>query len=843
MLSLAKLGRFAEEYYLAAVAMGAEDYYVGRGEAPGQWMGRGAELLGLAGEVAGDDLRAVLGGTAPDGRQLGVGNRRVAGFDLTFSVPKSVSVLAALRPELDAQITEISEQAVRRTLAWLEDVACVSRRGHNGTSQVVGDGFVAATFRHRTSRDADPQLHWHVVVANTTRGPDGNWRTLDGSQLYPIAKTAGYLFEAQLRHDLTAAMGIEWHAPINGIADMAGLPFALLQVFSKRRAAIDESLSANGWTSARAAQMAAYATRRAKGDIADHADLVTRWATEAREHGWEPALFDRAVNRSVARPDREQLREFLGEWFVAADGITQHRGTFARSDALRFVANAVANGITIDEAEAVTDELLRRHDVVALGHDLPSERETIRRPDGTLLAPGRRIERYSTVELMDLERHSVELCASAVHSAPHISRAALADSPTFRRLSAEQASAVEGLVTSPYFCDVLIAPAGSGKTFSLRAANEAWTAQGIRVIGATLAGRAAKELSNQAGIASGTIASTLTRLEKGQLRLDQRTVLVIDEAAMAGTRDLHRLLAAAHQAQAKVVMVGDHRQLQSIDAGGLLKGLADRIFVFELTENRRQRHLWEQGALRDLRDGDPDRFLELYRSAGRVTSAPDHLELRQRVVDDWRRFTDRGRLDVRILALHRIDIAYFNRAVRRVRLERGELTGSALHVGTLEFQVGDEILTLRNNRRLGLVNGERGVVSAIDHERRDLRMRLPGGEERTIPNHYLADGFVDHGYASTIHKAQGLTADVALVYGTEDLNREALYTALSRAREHTQLYVTAEPVEREIERPHAPTVLPAQEEIDYLLDVLERMHPQTLAIDSAQRYVDGLDLF
>ena len=266
MLSLAKLGRGNEGYYLDAVAKGAEDYYVGRGEAPGYWAGRGAELLGLDGEVTPEALRAILAGSAPDGSMLGAGNRTVPGFDLTFSVPKSVSVLAALRPELSEQIVDACEVAVARSIAWLEDSACSSRRGHNGVEHVDGDGYVAAAFRQRTSRAGDPQLHWHVLVANTTRGPDGRWRTLDGTRIYPALRTAGFLFEAEMRHELTNRLGVQWRPARNGISEIDGAPAAVLRHFSKRRSQIEDRLAVTGYSSGRAAQVAALNTRDRKAD-------------------------------------------------------------------------------------------------------------------------------------------------------------------------------------------------------------------------------------------------------------------------------------------------------------------------------------------------------------------------------------------------------------------------------------------------------------------------------------------------------------------------------------------------------------------------------------------------
>ena len=421
--------------------------------------------------------------------------------------------------------------------------------------------------------------------------------------------------------------------------------------------------------------------------------------------------------------------------------------------------------------------------------------------------------------------------SNSVTQRPYLSapatEAALARHPS---LSEDQAVLVAGLLGSDRFCDVVVAPAGSGKTFSLDAAREGWTSNGYRVIGASLAARAAKELAEQAHIRSSTVASLTIQLRARQERLDERTVLVIDEAALVGTRQLAVLLQQAHDAGSKVVLVGDPYQLQAIEAGGFLKGLADRIEPFELTTNRRQRALWERGALTELRNGDTTAFLGAYRDHGRLTMTKTEVELRARLIQDWQDHTSAGTGDVRILALHRADIAFFNRTIHQLRQSSGEVTGPAVNAGRNEFQVGDDVLTLRNDRRLGLINGERGTIIGLDPAGRTLVVRTADGIERTIPSAYLDDGYLDHAYASTIHKAQGLTTDVALVYGSEDLYREALYTALSRARSHTQLYVTGEPPEREIEQPHAPEPARVEDEIlSYWTNISRRA---TMAIDA-----------
>ena len=219
------------------------------------------------------------------------------GFDLTFSVPKSVSVLAALRPELSERIVDACETALAGALAWLEGNACISRRGRNGVEHVAGDGFVAAAFRHRTSRAGDPQLHWHVLVANTTRGPDGRWRTLDGTRLYPALRTAGFLFEAELRHQLTERLGVQWGTARQGIAEIDGVPAGVLRRFSKRRSQIEDRLAITGYGSGRAAQVAALATRDPKAGAESDLSLRQRWQVEATEIGFDPSTLGAVLGR------------------------------------------------------------------------------------------------------------------------------------------------------------------------------------------------------------------------------------------------------------------------------------------------------------------------------------------------------------------------------------------------------------------------------------------------------------------------------------------------------------------------------------------------------------------
>jgi conjugative relaxase-like TrwC/TraI family protein len=291
VLSIGKVRLSGEGYYLAAVADGVDEYYRGIGEAPGRWTGSAARDLGLAGEVSAEDLAAVWSGQDPrSGEQMGrfVG-REIAGFDLTFRPAKSVSLLALMSDApIAAEVRDAHEATIDAALAYVEREAARSRTGHNGVNEIPVNGVIAAAFRHRTSRSGDPHLHTHVLVANMARGDDGNWRTLDGRQLYLYAKTTGYLYEAHLRSELTLRLGVEWGPVHNGTAEIEGIPKAVLRHFSDRRRQIEEHLDQTGFRSARAAELAALETRHAKTGPTDGRSMSQLWAEKAAEIGWDP---------------------------------------------------------------------------------------------------------------------------------------------------------------------------------------------------------------------------------------------------------------------------------------------------------------------------------------------------------------------------------------------------------------------------------------------------------------------------------------------------------------------------------------------------------------------------
>ena len=344
MMSIGKLagGPGAGRYYIDQVAQGREDYYAGEGEAAGVWMGTGAAGLGLTGEVGEEGLARLLEGRDPGSGLLLRPVRSsspVAGFDLTLRAPKSVSVLFGVaEPEVAQRIVSAHERAVVDALGYLEREACWTRRGAGGSIRLPGRGFVAAAFRHRSSRAGDPLLHTHVVVANATQAADGRWTALDGRELYRHAKTAGFLYQVALRAELSREFGLRWQPVVHGTADVEGVSRRVVEHFSQRRAEILELMGSRGESSARAAQVATLESRRRKEYGVPVDRLREQWRARAAEHGLDRAALSRVLRPG---PERRLDERGLAERLEGPDGLTRDASTFTRRDVLQAFADAL----------------------------------------------------------------------------------------------------------------------------------------------------------------------------------------------------------------------------------------------------------------------------------------------------------------------------------------------------------------------------------------------------------------------------------------------------------------------------------------------------------------------
>ncbi len=828
MLNLHRLAPGAESYYLDQVVSGLEDYYSEEGEAPGYWLAS-SHQLDLDGLVRPEDLRAVLTGVDPrTGEQLHrAKNRKVPGWDLTFRAPKSVSILWGLgEPHVAAHVVAAHEAAVARAMAYMEEVAAFTRTGRNGVERTPTDGFIAAGFRHRTSRDLDPLLHTHVLVANSVRAADGGWRTIDATALYEHAKTGGYVYQAQLRHELTARLGVAWTPVHDGLADIAGVDPELIGLFSKRREQIERTMAEWGLTSAKAAQVSTLETRRAKVVSPERlSDHTARWRSEALTIGVDPAGFSALTGqRGVPVVDAEATIAVFDR-LSSPVGLTESDSTFDRRDVIRGLIDLLPAGVSMQVVEDLAWQYLGRPDVVTVGW---------KQRTGSV---------FSTAEMIRLERSVVDLVNGGRMAGRGVAVETAVEGAVETRpsISDEQAAVVTEMCTSGRAVEVLVAAAGTGKTFSLDAAREAWQQSGYRVIGCALSASAAHELQAGSGIRSMTIAKLNVDLRRRQQRLDDRTVLVVDEAGMVGTRTLAPLLREAAMRRTKVVLVGDPKQLPEIQAGGVLAALTKRYPVLTLTENRRQNDETERWALHQLRSGDVDQSVGALRQHGRVVTAPNAETARDAMVADWWTHRSAGHSAL-MMARRNADVDDLNRRARRHVADAGELQGPPLVVRGRPFQVGDQVICTRNDYPNGIRNGTVGTITDITYQQPTVTISTDDGDRR-LDSDYLNAGHMRHGYAVTVHKAQGRTCDHGLLLASDDMHREMGYVGLSRGRDSNRMYLVDDEPADDLEHHGRPGERP--DPLDLVSDSLRRSAAKGLAIDtppSQPDLDDGLDL-
>lgn len=769
MLSIGKVGggQASPSYYVESVAQGAEDYYAGTGEAKGVWHGKGADDRKLSGTVdEGEFLKLLEGDQAP--------GKTVLGYDLTFSAPKSVSLLYGLGDaQLSRQVRDAHDEAVRQSLDYLEDHACWTRRGRAGRRHVEGEGLTVATFRHRTSRAGDPQLHTHSVVANATKA-EGKVTALDGQALYAHARTAGYLYQAALRGQLTQHIGVEWRPVENGMAEIAGFDEAVLKHFSQRSQDIERHLDERGVHSMKAARIAKLETRRAKQYDVPLGELREQWKARAAEHGLGQDELASVLDRRMAGKPVQPDIGLAGEQMTSPSGITERASTFDRRDVLRDWAESHREGARVDRIEQLADRWLASDYAVQL------------EPEGRRKAVGG--PRHSTPDMLRLERHLVQTSLARRNTGVAVGDAGAVESAPF--LAAEQRQLLRDVVLSGDGVQVVRAAAGTGKTRALGEACAAWEKADVRVFGCALAARAAVELESVSGIDSSTVARLERDLDEGY-GLPRGSVLIVDEAGMVGTRQIARLATHCAETNSKLVLVGDDHQLPEIDAGGAFRRLAKELGASELHHVRRQEEAWDVAALTDLRHGKVADWADAYRDRGRLVAEPTALRTRGRLVSDWWDAA-RSECDAVMIAHRRADVAELNAQARALMRQDGRLgEEEVLTADGRAFSIGDRVLTKQNDRRLDVVNGTRAQVVDVDLERRTLGLELADGSTRSVDAAFLDRGSLMHGYALTAHAAQGATVDRSFVLGSDDLYKEWGYTAMTRHTQEARYYVVS----------------------------------------------------
>lgn len=836
MLSTAKIRRGSWRYYANQVGHGACEYYLGLGEAPGRWQGRGLEELGLtAGDrVSERALEATFGRAVHPrtGQALGRAWRAdgVTGYDLCFSAPKSVSALWALSDgKVPASIAAAHRGAVNAGLEYLDAHASASRVGVDGHTQVATAGHATAVFDHRTSRAGDPQLHTHALVVNKVRCGDGEWRTVDGAELFRHKKSAGAVYQAALRNELSMRLGVSWtEVSKDGQAEIAGVPAELIGLWSKRTAQVDGEAApviagfevelGRPLTSAErtAVTKVAVLKSRPSKDTVDIQSLFQRWETEAHAAGWDPARLLGAVTAAFRpRMGPEDAAGVVAEVLqTAVTAAGDRRSVFSRSDlAAEIAARVPSTGFTAD----LTRELVERWTDRAL--DTEAAVRLVDDRDGPARASD---ARYASQTTLDAELRVLSV-ADGGRSLGYGAVPAVIVGWIGRKrgLDPSQLTALMQVIGSGDALSVVVAPAGTGKTTAMGAAVQAWQHHGHRVLALAPSARAARELQDATGVPADTVAKFLHEQQRSphhaptslqatrQARYQVRAggVMIVDEASMLPTRDLDSLTRLTSQAGAKLLLVGDPAQIGAVDAAsGMLPALADRLGAPSLEAVHRFTEPWERHASLQLRRGDPA-VIDTYTGAGRIHDCPDETVAFDAVLKHYQRARDGGAA-VLLLARTRHDVDELNTRARAQAITAGEVHGPVIHYGPREWRAGDRLRATRNNRTVTigedyLRNGDQFTVLTAGAGGLVVRAMSDPALVATLPVDYV-DTHTAYGWAATIDTAQGATVDHGILLARPGIDREHLYVGLTRGRESNHVYLAPPATANEHEQPAPP---------------------------------------
>jgi conjugative relaxase-like TrwC/TraI family protein len=706
-----------------------------------------------------------------------------AAYDLTLRPPKSVSVLWALGDDhVRAEVRAAHTAAVDETVLYVEHHAVRARQ--KGIQET--HGIVAAAFDHRTSRAGDPLLHTHVVAANMTQLPDGSWRTLYSPGLYEHAKAGGYLYQAHLRHELQSRLGVEFTSVVNGTAEVDGVPDEVIRLFSKRRQEIEELIAESGTGSARSAQIATLASRSAKEYGVDPTVLLDRWRDEAKAVGFEASALTDVIGR-VDGPSAiaDEALDRLFESMAGPHGLTAMSSTFTRADVTSTIAAAVGASLPAGKIDDLAGAFLGDSRRALAVDRLRGARPAVQ-------------QRWTAPELLAAEAELLRL--AMVPASATVDPAVVLDVLAMRpELSAEQSDMVVGVCLESRLVQSVEGRPGAGKTYATEAVVAAHMAAGVPILGCAVSAAAASELESQAAFGRSTMeATTIARMliDIDRHGLAPHSVIVVDEASMASTRDLVRLAVHASRVDGRVVLIGDPDQHGAVEAGGIFARLCadDGYPTFRLVENRRQRDHGDRLAVTEYREGQITDALARLDAGGRVVRCASAGEVLDAMTADWYAARLAGGRDPMIAGPNSTRRALNERA--RVMLDNeGALSGRALVARGREFRVGEEIVCRRNARQLKgdgaefVKNGSVGVVVDIDHRAHSMRVRFDSEGTITIPASYLDAGHVDYAYARTTYGVQGQTHEQARYLPTDLSGFEEGYVALTRGTEGTKVFI------------------------------------------------------
>ena len=774
----------------------------------------------------------------------------VAGFDVVFAPVKSAAILWALdeRPEVRAAVRAAHEAARDAALDLLEQHAAYTRTGSKGQAQIETRGLIAAVFDHYGSRAGDPNLHTHVAISSKVLGVDGKWRALDARGLYRMTVAASEFYNTRFETELTARLGVSFVARPDTaggrepVREIAGIPTRIVEHFSARRTEIEARYAQlireyrrehghdpSAGACHKLARQANLDTREGKKAPRSLAEMRADWAQSITD-AFGPDVVAKVmaavpVQTAIPVPSAEIDVAEVAARVVA--NVAEMRSTWTvwnlRAEAER-LARLEAGFTTGTEHDRFVNDVIER--AIAPGLcirvDAPAlldEPARLRRSDGASVFTEHAAARYTSPLILDAEARLLDAATSQAAAAPIAPPAARSLLDRFEEqcgaLDPGQRALALAFATDPRLLTVGLGPAGAGKTTAMRAFASIAEASGRRVIALGTSAASAAILGEELGVTAQNLHKFLWEYTRGPAAQALRSgaavwpdragfqvragdVILLDEAGMAGTLNLDRLIQIAAERGASVRLLGDHRQLGAVESGGALRLLVTEHGATELTGLHRFRNPQEAAATLRLRDGDTA-ALDFYQQHNRIVGGSREAMI-EAAYQGWRTDVLAGKTSLMAAATNQ-DVTALNTRARADRIAAGQVAadGVALRDGS-QAGVGDWIVTRRNDRRMTVCSGrdfvKNGDTWTVTGHRDDgsLIAKHQGHNGHAIlPADYVR-AHVELAYATTTNRTQGSTVDTAHPLITGEMTRENLYVIATRAREHTTLYVATHQV-------------------------------------------------
>lgn len=773
-----------------------EDYYLDGGEPNGVWIGKGARLLDLSGNVVNEEYINVMHGYTPNkGYELcqKSGDNHRHGWDLTFSAPKSVSIVwAILNEDLKQIIQKYHFSAVKSALSFIEKNAAITRRNKSGLSREKVTGLVAATFEHATSRAQDPQLHTHCLVANTAPRNDGTWGTLESRDFYLWQKAAGTIYRAELAEQLKE-LGFEIKKD-NDAFKLTVVPDEICDHYSKRGMMIKDELAKRGNANScsKTGDIAALSTRSKKEDV-NRPDLYNKWREELDILG----LNESKILNELLEPTKSVTLNWVDEidkpndelnLVMLEEHVSQQKSVFRMQDIYKSAAEiAQTAGGGAKKAQQVAQEFIERQSSISLGldykHNALFTTQAIIDNEEAMITGAKRLRNQNKF-MID---HQVINGAISAKSFP---------------LSDEQKEAVFSACQSTSF-DIIQGSAGAGKSALMDCVGNAYKEVGYKVIGCAIAKSAANNLAEGANIETFTIAKLLK-----DKSLTESSILIVDEAGQVSTKDLRKLIDLVDKKHSKLILVGEDKQLDAIEHGGALKHLSqpDVLGTTRVETIKRQREKWARQAVAYFRDGEAGKALQALEERGLLKFAEDAEQTKDLLIEKWNEYRINNPQKKSLLLAQRWkDVMQLNDKVRSILQAEGKIDNEELSIKcsvsgkifTNKFAIGERIRFTKNDYTKCLSNGDLGNIIDIQPNidgSYNFRVKLDSGDKVTINSgEYCNDDghmYMSQAYAMTVYSSQGLTIDGdVFVYYTSGMDRSNTYVACSRHKDNSHLFI------------------------------------------------------